>query len=644
MAVRRLKPYIYSKTTQIVLDATMFTLAWAAAYLIRFEGIPPWTWTKQCLLWLPYLVASRAYISWRMGVYRFIWKYVSLPDAVTIARSLFFGSMLLLALRFSYPSSMIFAHEIHVPLGVIASEYLLSLTGTLGLRAFRRISYQQSKRSAAGPADIVKRVILFGAGDAGMLLASDLSKRPDVKLVGFLDDDPCKQGSVISELKVLGDSRSLEQIVRQHGIDQVVISIATPEKSLLNRIVSQCRAIPVLVKIIPSLQEMYLRDASISRIRDVQVEDLLGRDSVQVADRPESVRQMYAGTRVLVTGAGGSIGREIVHQLLQFRPASIVILDKDENSIYELQQELLLLGSAVPIEPRIADIRYRSRLEAIFFESRPSIVFHAAAHKHVPMMEINPCEAILNNVEGTRTLLRVCQEYRLKRFIYISSDKAVNPTNVMGATKRIGELLVHNFALSGRVPAACVRFGNVLGSRGSVIPLFQQQIAHGRPVTVTHPDIVRYFMTIPEAVHLVLCAGSLASQGETFVLDMGNPRKIMDLAAELITLSGLRPGKDIEIRITGLRPGEKMYEELVEPSEVLSPTLIEKLSVIVDGNGNHFPSQALRALTRAALENDLIAVYENIPKLVPTFHPVTDFGRSCIGIARENGLAKGASR
>jgi FlaA1/EpsC-like NDP-sugar epimerase len=240
--------------------------------------------------------------------------------------------------------------------------------------------------------------------------------------------------------------------------------------------------------------------------------------------------------------------------------------------------------------------------------------------------------------------LRICQESRVKRFIYISTDKAVNPTNVMGATKRIGELMVRDFALFGGVPAACVRFGNVLGSRGSVIPLFQQQIAHGGPVTVSHPDIVRYFMTIPEAVHLVLCAGSLASHGETFVLDMGNPRKILDLATELIALSGLRPWKDIEIRITGLRPGEKMYEELVEPTEVLSPTPVEKLSMIVDSNGNHFPAQALRELTRAALENDLIAVYGNISKLVPTFHPVAAFARSCIETALENGLAKQVSR
>jgi FlaA1/EpsC-like NDP-sugar epimerase len=534
-AVRTLKPAIYySRAAQMILDASVFAIACAAAYLIRFEGIPPGAYTKQCLLWLPCFVGTRVYISWRLGVYRFIWRYVALPDATVIARSLFFGSMLLLGLRFIYPSLMIFAHEVRVPVGVIASEYLLSLTGTLGLRALRRISYQQSRKSARRPADVAtKRVILFGAGDAGILLARDLSKRPDVKLAGFLDDDPRKQGFVISGLKVLGDSRSLERIVRQHAVEQLVISIATPEKELLNRIVSQCRAIRVPVKIIPSLQEMYLRDASIGQVRDVQAEDLLGRAAVQVAERSGFVRQMYAGARILVTGAGGSIGREIVRQLLQFHPASIVILDKDENAIYELQQELLFAGSTVLIEPRIADIRHRNRLEAIFAESRPSIVLHAAAHKHVPMMEINSCEAILNNVGGTETLLRVCQEHALKRFIYISSDKAVNPTNVMGATKRIGELLVRDFARSGQVPAACVRFGNVLGSRGSVIPLFQQQIARGGPVTITHPEVVRYFMTVPEAVHLVLCAGSLASRGETFVLDMGNPRKILDVATEL---------------------------------------------------------------------------------------------------------------
>ena len=629
LVMTKMKPYLYSTTMQVFLDASVFAIAWFAAYLIRFEGIPPSIYAEQCFLWLPYVVTARICLSWRSGIYQFIWRYVSLPDAVAIARSLFFGSMLLLAVRFFYPSSVVFAHQVHVPVGVVVSEYLLSLTGTLGLRALRRMTHQQFQKSAPGPASMMKRVILFGAGDAGILLARELRKRTEVKLVGFLDDDPSKRGSVISQLKVLGDSRSLEQIVRQYAIDQVIISIATPEKNLLNCIVSKCKAIPVPVQIIPSLQELCVRDATISRVRDVQAEDLLGRDSVQVAAHPESVRQMYAGARVLVTGAGGSIGREIVHQLLQFQPASIVILDKDENSIYELQQKLLLLGSSVAIEPRIADIRHRNSLEAIFSESKPSIVFHAAAHKHVPMMEINSCEAVLNNVAGTHTLLQVCQGYSLKRFIYISSDKAVSPTNIMGATKRIGELLVRDFARSGGVPAACVRFGNVLGSRGSVIPLFQQQIALGGPVTITHPDIVRYFMTIAEAVHLVLCAGSLASHGETFVLDMGNPRKILDLATELITISGLRPGKDIEIRITGLRPGEKMYEELVEPSEVLSPTPIEKLSVIVDSNGNHLPTEALWKLIQAALQNEFLAVHENISKLVPTFHPVVDFRRSC---------------
>jgi FlaA1/EpsC-like NDP-sugar epimerase len=643
MPAKRLRPRILSKTTQIFLDASVFAIAWAAAYLIRFEGIPTSGYTRQCLLLAPCIVALRIYISWRMGIYRFIWRYVSLPEAIAIARSILLGSMILLVLRFFHPPSVAFASEIHVPLGVIASEYLLSLAGMLWLRASRRIFYELSKKSGNSSGNIVKRVVLLGAGDAGNLLAKDLRGRLDVELVGFLDDDPRKQGSIIAGLKVFAGSSCLEQIVRQYGVDQVVISIATPEKSLLHRVVRQCKAIPVRVKIIPSLQEMYLKDTSIGQIREVQADDLLGRDTLQTADQSESLGQMYAGRRVLVTGAGGTIGREIVHQLLQFRPASIVILDKDENSVYELQQDLLLFGSTVPIEARVADIRCRPRLDAILSESKPSIVFHAAAHKHVPMMEINPCEAILNNVDGTQTLLETCQKFELNKFIYISSDKAVNPINVMGATKRIGELLVRDFAMHGTVPAACVRFGNVLGSRGSVIPLFQRQIAHGGPVTVTHPEIVRYFMTIPEAVHLVLCAGNLASRGETLVLDMGNPRKILDLATELITLSGLRPGKDIEIRITGLRPGEKMFEELVEPGEILSSSPIERISVIVDSNGNRFSSEALRKLIQAAVDNDTSAVYASISNLVATFHPPADSTRFCIQTGMESKLRMVAS-
>jgi FlaA1/EpsC-like NDP-sugar epimerase len=336
----------------------------------------------------------------------------------------------------------------------------------------------------------------------------------------------------------------------------------------------------VPAKIIPSLREILGGHVQINELRDTQVEEVLGRESIDVRDFEQVAGPSYRGKRILITGAGGSIGSELVRQLTRLNPSRIAILDKDENAVYELDQELRRRGVQVAIEPHIADVREASRLRGIFSQFRPQAVFHAAAHKHVPLMEMQPCEAVLNNVGGTKNVLDVSAEFGVERFVFISTDKAVNPANVMGATKRIGEMLVQAQLNFGGMRFACVRFGNVLGSRGSVVPLFKKQIADGGPVTVTHPDVVRYFMTIQEAVQLILCAGTLARSGETFVLDMGNPRSILELAREMILLSGLEPEKDIRISITGMRPGEKLTEELFAESEKLSPTSIEKLSLI----------------------------------------------------------------
>jgi FlaA1/EpsC-like NDP-sugar epimerase len=356
-----------------------------------------------------------------------------------------------------------------------------------------------------------------------------------------------------------------------------MISIAATSAKALTRIISRCRKLSVSTRIIPSAEEIITGRVKISHLREVHIEDLLGRRSVAVGEFTQSVRNVYEGKRILVTGAGGSIGSELTRQLLLLKPARICILDKDENSIFELEHELRLRDPRITIEPLIADVRIRERTLAVMAEVRPQVVFHAAAHKHVPLMEKHPCEAVLNNVMGTKNVLEICRALGTERFIFISSDKAVNPVNVMGATKRIGEKLVSTFVHNGAMQVASVRFGNVMGSRGSVIPLFQKQIEEGGPVTVTHPDIVRFFMTIPEAVQLVLCAGSLADHGKVFVLDMGNPRRVLDMAREMIELAGFEPEKDIPIAITGLRPGEKMHEELAGIGETPSPTVFEKI-------------------------------------------------------------------
>ncbi len=614
---------LYSRTNQLIIDGVIFAASFAAAYLIRFEGIPLWASSKQFLLWFPYLIAARLLVNWRLGIYRFIWKYVSLSDAIAVGKSLFLVTAVLFVMRLFYPQDVILAQRIRLPLGVIALEFLLSLTGTLGARALRRILYERGQIAPLTSDQGRSRVILYGAGRAGLLLLKELKNHGNVEVVAFVDDDSKKVGTVISGVKVLGSGKTLGEIVRRCQIDEVVISIATAGRRVLAQIVGQCEEIPVAAKIIPSLQEIVEGRVSISQIREVRIEDLLGRDSIEMAEFDQQVRQTYAGKRIQVTGAGGSIGSELVRQLLLLEPESIAILDKDENSVYELEQELAFRFPNAHVESQIADIRDRQRLAGLFAEFKPQVVFHAAAHKHVPLMEKHPCEAVLNNVYGTETVLNACRENSVERFVFISTDKAVNPTSVMGATKRVGEALVQAYANGGGLPSACVRFGNVMGSRGSVIPLFKKQIAEGGPITVTHPDVVRFFMTIPEAVRLVLCAGTLGQRGEIFVLDMGNPRNILDLAREMVLLSGYEPGRDIEISITGLRPGEKLIEELFGPNDNVSPTQFEKLSVLAPvGFSAETVFKNVTRLVNVARQNDRRQVYQVLMAMGLGFSPI----------------------
>jgi len=573
---------LYSRTNQVILDSCLISLSFVAAYCIRFEGWPVGGDQRQLLVWLPILLAARLLVHFVRGIYRQVWKFVSFSDALDIAKSTAMVSLALVGLRLLYPASGPFAAWIRIPISIIALEGLLTLTFAMAIRGLRRILYSREQRIAAvlGLGEAPKRVLLYGAGRAGIMLRKELETNRAYDVVGYVDDDPRKVGSVISDTRVVGTGNRLAQYVEKYHVDEVIISMATASRLTLARTLAKCRQANIPAKIIPSLQELLTGQIQISQLRETRVEEVLGRESVQVMEFEQVASSSYRGKRVLVTGAGGSIGSELVRQVSDLAPSAIAILDKDENSIYELEQELRMRKPKLVVEPQIADVRDAGRLRAIFRNFRPQALFHAAAHKHVPLMESHPCEAVLNNVGGTRNVLALAAEYCAERFVFISSDKAVNPANVMGATKRIGELLVQASLASSNVHFACVRFGNVLGSRGSVIPLFQKQIAAGGPVTVTHPDMVRYFMTIQEAVQLILCAGTLARRGGIYVLDMGNPRNILDLAREMILLSGLEPEMDIKTIITGLRPGEKLTEELVAPSERLLPTIFEKLSLI----------------------------------------------------------------
>lgn len=613
------------RNQQFIVDGGIFACSFAAAYLIRFEGLPPRHDLEQALAWLPLLVVGRLLVNQWRGVYRLIWRFVCLADAVVIAKSLTLTTLLFLTLRLFWPADSTLARWVRLPLSVIALEFLLAFCGSLAVRAFHRILYERRQRLVPTPGRRARRLILYGAGRAGMMLLRELKTNGDVEVVGFVDDDPDKIGTVVLGKKVLGGGENLGDFVHEFQVEEAVIAMATASRQTLNRILKKCKEVALPAKIIPSMREIVEERVKISQFREVRIEDLLGRDSVRPAIFGPETGETYRTKRILVTGAAGSIGSELVRQLLTLQPESVAILDKDENSVYELEQELILHFSNPPIKPIIRDIRQREQLYWIFEQFNPHVVFHAAAHKHVPLMERHPCEAVLNNVCGTMNVLDACYRFGAERFVFISTDKAVNPTNIMGATKRVGERLVQAYAKGGPVHSACVRFGNVMGSRGSVLPLFERQIAEGGPITITHPDIVRFFMTIPEAVQLVLCAGSLAKHGEVFVLDMGSPRKILDLAREMVLLHGLEPGKDIQFSVTGLRPGEKMNEELVAPGEKPRYTRFAKLFMISpDGNDGHTLSENITTLVHAAEKNDRDAVYRILGEMELGFNPTAD--------------------
>jgi FlaA1/EpsC-like NDP-sugar epimerase len=562
---------------QMLADAIIAMVSFLIAYLIRYDGSQLADWhILQFAFWAPVLVAAHLALSRGFGIHRRVWCFVCLSDATALACALLPVTAVLFGLRAFYPASAPHSSLLRLPVGIIVPEYLLCLCISLAARSVCRMIREEDLRSRRG-AQPRRRVLLYGAGHAGALLAGELFKHSDLEVVGFVDDNAAKIGALISGVRVLGTGSALEGLVAKHRIDEVLISIAAADAGSLARILTLCRRLAVATRIIPPLDEIASGRVNISNVREVRIEELLGRSSVTVGEFHDSVRQAWKGRRILVTGAGGSIGGELTRQLLLLAPSRLYLLDKDENSIFELEQELKFRNPNAAIEAVIADIKVPERLAAVFAEARPEVVFHAAAHKHVPLMEKHPCEAVLNNVMGTKNVLEACRAFGTNKFLFISSDKAVNPTNVMGATKRVGERLVSIFSGGDGLHAAAVRFGNVMGSHGSVIPLFRKQIEKGGPVTVTHPEIERFFMTIPEAVQLILCAGTLAHNGEVFVLDMGNPRKVIDLARQMIELSGLQPEKDIPIAITGLRPGEKMFEELVTSGESLRETGYEKV-------------------------------------------------------------------
>lgn len=574
--------YMLSRRVQMALDALIATASFIFAHILRFDGWPPGVDNDRIFLVLPYLIIARLGVNFLMGLYRRVWRYVSIPDGVHLAVSVGISSMVLLLLRISltgvYPL-------LTVPISIIVIDFMLTTSLMLGARLFWRVTCENAARARIQHTGVNSRTLLVGAGDAGISAVREILRRRDLGLevCGFLDDDPSKHRTVIQGVPVLGRTADLPQIVAANRIDQVVITIANAQKKIIRSVVDLCGEARVPVKIIPALYELLGDHVTVTNVRPVEIEDLLGRDPINVEAWLETSQASYLGKRVLVTGAGGSIGRELCRRLATLNPASIILLDKDENSIFEAERDLIAAfgEKSIEIQPVICDLRSRARLNQVFKRHRPQVVFHAAAHKHVPLLEYNAAEAVLNNIVGSARLLECAADFNVERCVMVSTDKAVNPTNIMGATKRVAELMfqAHAVRLNGSGHYSCVRFGNVLGSRGSVVPIFREQIRNGGVITITHPDVERYFMTIPEAAQLIIQAGALGRRGEIFLLDMGDPVKVVDLARDMIRLSGLTLGDDVDIQFIGLRPGEKLKEELLIAEEGAQTTPYEKIFV-----------------------------------------------------------------
>lgn len=586
MPRRWVSNYILSRQAQMVIDGLVAALTFFLAHVLRFDGLPTGEDAQRLLFLLPYLIAARIAVNYYAGIYKRVWRYVSINDAAQLANTVGVNSAILLALRLLFEEvNPLFT----VPLSIIVMDFVLTTCAMLGARLLWRVACENASRATAKTSLVrQRRALLVGAGDAGVMAAREIVRRPDLglRVCGFVDDDAAKSNTIIQGVKVLGRTEELPQLSDALQIDEVIITIASANRKTLRRILELCETVKLPVRIIPGLYEIIGNHVTISNVRPVEIEDLLGRDTIDVDAWLAASQSSYGGRRVLVTGAGGSIGRELCRQLSILKPASIIVLDKDENSVFEAERELraaLELNGArsVEVAPVICDLRMAQRLHQVFTKHQPQVVFHAAAHKHVPLMETNASEAVLNNITGAQRLLEVCATHNVQRCVLVSSDKAVNPTNIMGATKRVAELLFQKQALwlNGGRQYSCVRFGNVLGSRGSVVPIFREQIKNGGPVTLTHPEIERYFMTIPEAAQLIVQAGTLGKRGEIFVLDMGEPVKMLDLAKDMIRLSGLTLGEDVDIVFTGLRPGEKLKEELLIAEEGTQATLHEKIFV-----------------------------------------------------------------
>ncbi len=615
--------------TILLVDALLLAASWYSAYLLRFNFEIPLQTRKVMLHVLPFIVGIKILCFYFFDLYQGMWRYTGITDLWNIIKAVSLSSLIMASLILFIHGFSGFARSIFI---IDWTLTILFVSGyRVSVRLFfwlgsgdnsARISTARLFNFSRNAKPQGKNLLIIGAGDCGEHIYREIRENPRLRynVIGFIDDEPAKVGKKIHGTPVLGKTSELNKIVPRFKADEALIAIPSSTSQEMRNIVSELEQSGVPYKTVPGMGELIDGKVSVKSIRDVAYRDLLGREVIRLEE--ELIGGYIERARVLVTGAGGSIGSELCRQICRFRPEAIILYERAESALYDIELELKEAFPYIDTIPVLADIQDRTQLSHAFSANRPGVVFHAAAYKHVPMMELQPWKAVINNILGTQNVIDVSSMYSVERFVFVSTDKAVRPSNVMGASKRVAELFVQGqqYWNDSSTRFVIVRFGNVVGSIGSVVPLFRKQIEKGGPVTVTHPDVTRYFMTIPEACQLILQAGAMGKGGEIFILDMGTPVKIADMARDLIRLSGLEPDTDIRIEYIGLRPGEKLYEELITEGENIVPTSHEKIMVLRGGPYDRVKLNGkVGELSRLAGEQDAEGIRLKLKEIIPEY-------------------------
>ena len=603
----------------VILDVILINISYILGLFLRFDGGIPQVYLDKYLSYALYITILQIIVFYLFGLYKTMWRYASIEEFLKVIVAVIVATV---------STALVFMALINrdLPRSIYVMALLLETVFIAGIRFVSRARYifiptggKHNRKTISQ----IKRTLIVGAGEAGTLALRELRNHKEIPSipVAFIDDDKDKKNKIIQGIPVVGTRFDIEKAVKEYKIDEIIVAMPSIPEKVQKEILEICNKTKIKTKIIPGYYKVIEGDKfDLNSIREVEIEDLLGRDEIQLDNK--SLSGLIENKIILVTGAGGSIGSELCRQIVKYNPRKLVMIDIYENTIYDIQNELKRNYGNPRIDVLIESIRDMERMDFIFNKYKPSVVFHAAAHKHVPLMEDSPVSAVKNNIFGTRNLLLCADKYGVDKFVNISTDKAVNPTSIMGCTKRICEIMIQTMNAKSKTEFVAVRFGNVLGSNGSVIPLFKAQIKNGGPVTVTHPDIIRYFMTITEACQLVMQAGAIAKGGEIFILDMGEPVKILDLAEKLIELSGLVPYEEMKIEFTGLRPGEKLYEELLLNTDNSCETEFEKIFIEKPVNHNiEILENGLNKLKEDIKIGSKENIVEDLKYIVPNFTP-----------------------